>query len=744
VSPLPARQLNLDGLRDLLSVVNSSRGIDEILAYLVRKAHDVLESDGAAVYLIDADDPTLLRAQASYGIASCLLADTTPVGYPVTGLAVSLRRPVVVSNLAAALAREHAPSVEKQFEDRCEFVEVIRPGPVTVDDVEQRYRNDSIATSFTTLIAVPLVAHDETFGALELFYRDQLALDPRHIDISLAFAQQGALALENARLRTQAEQRLAEIGRRQRVAEALRDLLAVVNSNHDLNQILVELLEQSSRLLGNEAGAIYLKEHDEDTTLRVKASMGLRREQIAERVRIGSPTTGLAVKQVRTLVCSDLSKALGDESLSAADTQLEDFGSYARIVRLGPRTDPDLETDSPQQPRVQRLVNTFRSVVSTPLVTRGRTLGAITLFHSSPHHFEREEVQLVQAFAQQASLAIENAHLHTEAEQRLHELEALYRADEVLHGSLRLNEVLRSLVDVAAEVLQADRTTVRLWDTERNEYVVAATHGENAVASAEEELRVPITVSGRTFGLFDVCFGRSHHVTRREQRVVHALAQRAGLAIHNARLFEQAQHVATIEERERLARELHDAVTQTLFSASLIAEVVPRLWDRDPDEGRQRVDDLRRLTRGALSEMRTLLLELRPAALVETPLVQLFSQLAETTMSRSSVDVTVHAHGEPVALAPDVHVALYRVVQEALNNIVKHAAASLASIHLCWRQRGVDVRVKDDGRGFVRSDISPGRLGLGIMDERARAIGATLRVRSRPTVGTSVDAHWRK
>jgi two-component system nitrate/nitrite sensor histidine kinase NarX len=97
-----------------------------------------------------------------------------------------------------------------------------------------------------------------------------------------------------------------------------------------------------------------------------------------------------------------------------------------------------------------------------------------------------------------------------------------------------------------------------------------------------------------------------------------------------------------------------------------------------------------------------------------------------------------------VALAPDVHVALYRIVQEALNNTAKHAAAAHVSIHLCWRQHGVDVRVKDDGRGFVRSDNSRGRLGLGIMDERARAIGASLRVRSKTARGTSVFVHWGK
>jgi signal transduction histidine kinase len=610
---LPARQLNLDGLRDLLSVVNSSRGIDEILAYLVRKAHDVLESDGAAVYLIDADDPTMLRAHASYGIATSLLADTTPVGYPVTGLAVSLRRPVVVANMAAALARGHAANVEEQFKDRGEFVEVTRPGPVSVDDVEQRHRNDDIATAFATLIAVPLMAHGEIFGALELFYRDQLAFGPEHIDISLAFAQQGALALENARLRTQAEQRLVEIGRRQRVAEAMRDLLAVVNSSGSVDEILSRVLEQTSDLLGSDAGSVLLVD-DTSGVMTVRASRALASDLLPLRLPVGTAITGVAVERRRPAAVFDLSAAAPIPGHS--EPEIHDRGGFLELRRVGDPGQVVVEADG--FPRVAHIARHYKALLAVPLIVRGEVIGAITLYYRTPREFSPEDVTLAEAFVDQTALAMENA-----------------------------------------------------------------------------------------------------------------------------RLFEQAQHVATLEERERLARELHDAVTQTLFSASLIAEVVPRLWELDPDEGRQRVDDLRRLTRGALSEMRTLLLELRPAALVETPLQQLLSQLAETTMSRSNVEAEVHAHGRPATLAPDVHVALYRIVQEALNNIVKHAAASHVSIHLCWRPRGVDLRVKDDGRGFVRSDISRGRLGLGIMEERAQAIGASLRVRSKHALGTTVDLHWR-
>ena len=235
-----------------------------------------------------------------------------------------------------------------------------------------------------------------------------------------------------------------------------------------------------------------------------------------------------------------------------------------------------------------------------------------------------------------------------------------------------------------------------------------------------------ITVAGQAFGLFAVAFCGPHTPSVDEQRLVQALAQRAGLAIQNARLFEQAQQVATAEERQRLARELHDAVTQTLFSASLIAEVVPRLWERDPNEGRQRLEELRRLTRGALAEMRTLLLELRPAALVETPFGHLLRQLAEATASRTTLLIDVHALGEQLPLPPEVQIALYRIAQETLNNTGKHAGASRAEIHFRRRANGLGLHLSDDGCGFDPHNTRPGRLGLGIMHERARAVGARL------------------
>ncbi|MCB0104578.1 MAG: hypothetical protein KDE53_01685, partial [Caldilineaceae bacterium] len=134
-------------------------------------------------------------------------------------------------------------------------------------------------------------------------------------------------------------------------------------------------------------------------------------------------------------------------------------------------------------------------------------------------------------------------------------------------------------------------------------------------------------------------------------------------------------------ERNRIARDLHDSVTQTLFSTSMLADVLPKVWESDPALGRAKLDVLRRAVRGALGEMRTLLLELRPTAIAEADVQQLMRQLADSTTGRTGVHVTWQIEGK-VVLPPDCKVAMYRTMQEALNNVVKHAEADQASLLL--------------------------------------------------------------
>jgi signal transduction histidine kinase/streptogramin lyase len=205
-------------------------------------------------------------------------------------------------------------------------------------------------------------------------------------------------------------------------------------------------------------------------------------------------------------------------------------------------------------------------------------------------------------------------------------------------------------------------------------------------------------------------------------------------------LAESAAATAVASERTRLARDLHDAVTQTLFSASLIAEVLSDVWDRNQGEGRKRLEELRQLTRGALAEMRTLLVELRPNALIDVPLPVLLKQLGESFIGRARLPVQLNVDGSRT-LPPDVQLAFYRITQEALNNIAKHAKATQVIVTL--RMDGiVRLSIVDNGAGFDPAAVPADHLGTKIMRERAEAIGATYSLYSEPGEGTQISVTW--
>ncbi len=428
----------------------------------------------------------------------------------------------------------------------------------------------------------------------------------------------------------------------------------------------------------------------------------------------------------------------------------------------------------------------LRSILEIPLVSKGRVVAIAILGTETPgHEFAPEEIDLAWGIASTAAVAIENARLFERLEQKLRELESVYQADAELHRHLDLDGVLGSLVGVSVDILKADKSSIMVWDeeegalkvraargfsqetmarmtfhpgegavsrviSERQPVLVEDTHADDRVARYVTDpegirafIHIPIEIGDHFFGVFNLNYLEPRQFPEDEVRLFTSLAQRAALAIENARLYDRSQELAVAEERGRLARDLHDAVTQTLFSASIIAEVIPRIWERDQGEGRRRLEDLRQLTRGALAEMRTLLLELRPATLTEMNLSDLLSQLSEALTSRVGVEVDYHAEGS-CPLPQDVRVAIYRIAQEAFNNVAKHAEATEVAVKLvCDQDAGMTLSVRDNGKGFTVDSVGANRLGLDIMKERADEIGADLEVRSQPGKGTEVRLHWK-
>ncbi len=387
--------------------------------------------------------------------------------------------------------------------------------------------------------------------------------------------------------------------------------------------------------------------------------------------------------------------------------------------------------------------------------------------------FNQMSTELQQSYAQ----------LEERVQARTKELATLNATAAVASRSLNLKEILEDSLDKVLEVLGMDAggayslegsTLVLVAQRNRSEEFIrrasprplkgsvveaAAAAARPLVWSIETfpELRlkhlleqegmtqvicVPLMAKRELVGAFTLGAYQKKEITPEVLSLVGAIGQQIGVAVENAHLYQQAETAAATAERTRLARELHDAVTQTLFSAGLIAEVLPDLWQKDEMEGRRRLNELRQLTRGALAEMRTLLVELRPNALAQIPLADLVRQLCESLVGRARLPIEVSVEGER-KLPPDVQIGLYRITQESLNNVAKHSKATQAVVTLRLKDT-VRLSIADDGCGFDAEHVPPDHLGLKIMRERAEAIGAKLTIHSEPGEGTQVAVIWKE
>ena len=568
-----------------------------------------------------------------------------------------------------------------------------------------------------------------------------------------------AVQAQRRALETEVAARTRELAARSCELEALNAVATVVSHSLDLERILADALDKTMQVMGTEAGGIYILDQRKGV-LDIAAHRGFSPEFVAaiDELAVGEGLSGLVSQTGEALVVPDVS----------AD---------ARLTRMAVREEG------------------LHSLAIAPLHSKGKVLGTMFAVTRGYREFGERDVQLLTSIAHQIGVAVDNARLFESQQRRAEQFRVIAEVgrrmtltpdvDEVLEQVVRLIQRTFGYYHVGIGLVEGDAVVYRvgageLWDDPQFDFQPAqlrvgidgltgwvASRGKPLLvpdvgaepryvwmqgSKTRSELLVPITAKGEVIGVLDAQSDHLDDFDDTDLAVLQSLAHQAGAAIENTQLYAQSQQVAVAEERNRLARELHDAVTQTLFSASLIAEAVPDAWDNDPDEGRQLLEELRQLSRGALAEMRTLLLELRPAALVETDLCSLLCQLAEAATGREGIPVTVTAEGQ-CDLPTDVHVGLYRIAQEALNNVVKHSYAqhvqvSLRSLPVLEEGRPigqgerVELVIRDDGRGFDSQDTPSDRLGLGIMRERAQAIGAALTIDSEPGQGTEVRVVW--
>jgi signal transduction histidine kinase len=252
-------------------------------------------------------------------------------------------------------------------------------------------------------------------------------------------------------------------------------------------------------------------------------------------------------------------------------------------------------------------------------------------------------------------------------------------------------------------------------------------------------MAVPLAHKDRTLGMLTLSWTEPAYFTEDHARLARAFADQAAVAMENARLFEQAGQVAAIEERQRLARELHDSVSQALYGIALGARTAKTQLERDPAKAAEPVDYILSLAEAGLAEMRSLIFELRPESLATEGLVAALDKQVAAGRARYGIAIDADIGDEPDAPL-ETKEALYRIAQEALHNVVKHARATHVTLSLAREDSTLKLQIVDNGAGFDPGADFAGHLGLKSMRERAALLGGTLEVTSGAGQGTTIIA----
>jgi signal transduction histidine kinase/ligand-binding sensor domain-containing protein len=436
-----------------------------------------------------------------------------------------------------------------------------------------------------------------------------------------------------------------------------------------------------------------------------------------------------------------------------------------------------------------------------PIMVRGEVAGTIAVARAQPElGFVPNEVTLAETMAHQVAGAYENNRLFQEehqqrqvVEQRSRELSTLLTISQDVSSMLELEPLLHHIMEHLNRVI--DFSTLILLGLEGEELFILAQRGISPsdltmadefpiewlqaetdlfttrsplicadlaqdphlqagmcqtfgpkLASLFHEkthacMAVPMVARDRIVGLLWFGHIQPECYSQSQADYVAAIANQAAIAIENAHYHQAMQTAAADRERNRLAQELHDSVSQTLLAANRVAESLPDLWEQSPEQGKYALRQVHRMMQNALAEMRTLMLELRPAVLAQKPLGEILRQLRDGFASRTQLPVQLQVNGDAI-LPALCQVFFYRIAQGALNNIQQHAQASQVTIELNCMPQFVEMRIADDGVGFDPAAVPADRMGLTIMRERAEKIGATFQVDTKPGQGTQITVRY--
>jgi signal transduction histidine kinase len=427
----------------------------------------------------------------------------------------------------------------------------------------------------------------------------------------------------------------------------------------------------------------------------------------------------------------------------------------------------------------------------TPLLSKGWVIGAMPLGARRPRAISGEVLDLLASIGQQMGLAVENAHLYEQTQRWAAGLAQLHRASLALTSSLETDVIYDQITEQAAHLLDCQVANLYLWDAEVEEAVGISSYGipgmgarglrwapaENpvleeliterravTVRNAQTDPRVPATSRQRfriraqlalPLLIHDKLLGFLFLIDQRAPRLWQAaeidwaesLVNHASIALENAFLYQKAEQAAALEERQRIAAEMHDGLAQTLSYLGLKADqATTRIEAGQEDEAVEELHRIRAAIGQASQEVRQSIASLRESPRARRPLQQWLADVVSEFSSNGSVPVSLIGNdADPIHLPPSHMEQVLRVVQEALLNAGRHADANRIQVRLEHRDHEAMITVTDDGRGFDPQSLTgEGRMrfGLNIMRARAARLRGELQINSRPGQGTEVLLRW--
>ena len=555
-----------------------------------------------------------------------------------------------------------------------------------------------------SVMSAPLIGEDGAIGSLTVHSQARDAFDEANAELLEVLASQAAIAVTNARLYEQLRER-ADAQR------SLAEIAAQIASLHDPLTVIQRAVADAARLLRADRAQVNLVAEGGTHLDRPIAAAPVAPSPDDVTVPIGSGIAGMAAAQRKVRWTGDY---LADQEF--------------------PHDEGDAWIEAQD----------IHSMMAAPLLGPDRLIGTITVQATAANAFNADGAELLKLLADQAAIALTNARLYAEVE----ESERRYR-----HLVDNSPDIVWSVDADGRFTFFSDSLEARTgWKPEQllgQPFAVMAAGETLAMAAAawerlredpEREQRVRLDLplpDGRisqtevamTGTIVDGRFAGAHGAVR-------DISERERL---EGDLRSQAAELAASQERAHLARELHDSVTQALFSMGLTLRTLELLLESDPVAAMGKLAELRELQKDALAEMRTLIFELRPSSLESDGLVQALRTHATAVQRRTGLTIVVDA--EPIDRLPlPAEEALYRIGQEALHNVVKHANAQHATLRIHRDGERVKLSVTDDGVGFAPDQVPRGHLGLIGMRQRADLVGGELRLESVAGEGTLVEA----